>query len=233
MTPEERLRHNWERIRAQIPPHVRVVAVTKQVPITLIRHAYDLGLRDFGENRVQEAQPKIQALRDLPDITWHFIGHLQSNKARLALELFAWIHSVDSLALAQRLDQINQGLRRPAQLLLQVKLRPDPNKYGWQVPDLLPAIPALRQLQHVQIKGLMTIAPLGLSPAELQTLFSELVALGKQIRNQLPIVEYSMGMSDDYPYALAAGATMIRLGRCLFGERPATNEATNALAHRP
>ncbi|MEN9207501.1 MAG: YggS family pyridoxal phosphate-dependent enzyme [Gloeomargarita sp. GMQP_bins_25] len=220
MTPEEQLAQNWERLRLQIPPQVRVVAVTKQVPVELIRQAYYLGLRDFGENRIQEAIPKIQALQDLPGITWHFIGHLQRNKARLALEYFPWIHSVDDLALAQRLDRLNAQLHQPAQLLLQVKLRPDPHKYGWQVPDLLQAIPALQQLQHVALKGLMTIAPLGLSPTELQALFRELVALGQQLCDRLPIQEYSMGMSDDYPYAIAAGATMVRLGRCLFGERP-------------
>ncbi|MCS6782629.1 MAG: YggS family pyridoxal phosphate-dependent enzyme [Gloeomargarita sp. SKYBB_i_bin120] len=220
MISEQQLAQNWERLRRQIPSHVRVVAVTKQVPVELVRHAYHLGLRDFGENRIQEAVPKIQALQDLPDITWHFIGHLQSNKARQALTYFSWIHSVDDLALAQRLDHLNQTLQRPVQLLLQVKLRPDPNKYGWTVPALLQALPALAQLRHVRIKGLMTIAPLGLSPVELQMLFSELVALGHQISSQLPLQEYSMGMSDDYPYAIAAGATMVRLGRCLFGERP-------------
>ncbi len=217
---EDTLCHRLQSIQAQLPPQVRLVAVTKQVPLAVMRHAYALGLRDFGESRVQEAQNKAQALADLPDITWHLIGHLQSNKARSALQFFPWIHSVDSLALAQKLDQLNQNLKQPAQLLLQVKLRSDPQKYGWTVPELLAALPALQQLQHVQIKGLMTILPLGLSPPERQNLFAELPALGAQIHPHLPLREYSMGMSDDYPQALAAGATILRLGRCLFGERP-------------
>jgi len=215
-TLPERLRA----IQSQIPPHVRLVAVTKQVPVSVIREAYALGLRDFGESRVQEAQAKAEALADLPDITWHLIGHLQRNKARAAVQLFRWIHSVDSLALAQKLDQLSQDLPRPPQLLLQVKLRPDPNKYGWSVPALLAALPALRQLHHVQIVGLMTILPLGLSPPERQAVFAELPALGARLHPHLPVQEYSMGMSDDYPQALAAGATILRLGRCLFGERP-------------
>ncbi len=215
------LSQRLQAIQAQLPPQVRLVAVTKDVPVTVMRQAYTLGLRDFGESRVQEAQSKAQALADLPDITWHLIGHLQSNKARSALPLFPWIHSVDSLALAQKLDQLNQTLHAPAHLLLQVKLRPDPQKYGWSVPELLAALPALRQLQHVHIQGLMTILPLGLSPPERQSLFAELPALGAQIQPYLPLREYSMGMSNDYPQAIAAGATIIRLGRCLFGERPA------------
>ncbi|APB33398.1 alanine racemase domain-containing protein [Gloeomargarita lithophora Alchichica-D10] len=217
---EDTLPQRLQAIQGRIPSPVRLVCVTKQVPIPVIRQAYALGLRDFGENRVQEAQVKAQALADLPDITWHLIGHLQSNKARAALQLFPWIHSVDSLAIAQKLDQLNQTLAQPAQLLLQVKLRPDPQKYGWTVPELHAALPALSQLQHVKIVGLMTILPLGLSPGERQHLFSELPALGAQLQPHLPLREYSMGMSDDYPQALAAGATMIRLGRGLFGERP-------------
>ncbi|MEN9243495.1 MAG: YggS family pyridoxal phosphate-dependent enzyme [Gloeomargarita sp. DG02_4_bins_56] len=217
---EDTLSQRLHSIQAHLPPHVRLIAVTKQVPVAVIRHAYELGLRDFGESRVQEAQAKAALLQDLPDLTWHLIGHLQSNKARLALQQFSWIHSVDSLALAQKLDHLNQTLQRPAQLLLQVKLRPDPHKHGWTIPDLLTALPALSRLRHVHIKGLMTILPLGLSPAERQHLFRELPALGAQLQSHLPLKEYSMGMSDDYPQALAAGATMIRLGRCLFGERP-------------
>jgi pyridoxal phosphate enzyme (YggS family) len=222
---EDTLSQRLHALQTQIPPHVRLVAVTKQVPVAVIRHAYALGLRDFGESRVQEAQAKAQALADLPDITWHLIGHLQTNKARPALHLFPWIHSVDSLPLAQKLDQLSQDLPRPPHLLLQVKLRPDPQKYGWTVPELCAALPALSQLHHVNIVGLMTILPLGLSPEERQAVFAELPALGAQLQPHLPLREYSMGMSDDYPQALAAGATILRLGRCLFGERPKETDA--------
>jgi pyridoxal phosphate enzyme (YggS family) len=231
MMDEDTLRQRLRRVQAHIPPHVRLVAVTKAVPVPVIRHAYALGLRDFGENRVQEAQAKAQALADLPDITWHLIGHLQSNKARAALRLFRWIHSVDSLALAQKLDHLSQELPHPPQLLLQVKLRPDPHKYGWTVPELLAALPALRQLHHVTFVGLMTILPLGLTASERQAVFAELPALGARIYPQLPVREYSMGMSDDYLQALAAGATIVRLGRCLFGERPHPSEPVPPQRH--
>lgn len=108
-------------IRASLPPSVRLIAVTKQMPTEVIRAAYAAGIRDFGENRIQEAASKKAQLHDLPDITWHFIGHLQANKAKKALEQFQWIHSVDNLKLAQRLDQLAQQLGVNPQVCLQVK----------------------------------------------------------------------------------------------------------------
>lgn len=213
-----------ERIRQTLPPSVRLVAVTKQVSADRVRAAYDCGLRDFGESRVQEAEAKQEALADLPDITWHAIGHIQSNKARRAVELFQWIHSVDSLKLAQRLDRLAAEADRRPKVCLQVKLRPDPDKFGWTVPDLWRDLAALDRCESLEICGIMAIPPLGLSLEETQTLFDEARELAEKLRREpsqhLRFDELSLGMSGDYPQAIAAGATVVRLGRVLFGDRP-------------
>jgi PLP dependent protein len=218
-------------LRQTIPDAIRLIAVSKYVSASEIRQAYAAGIRDFGENRVQDAMAKRVELQDLTDITWHLIGHLQTNKAKLALEHFDWIHTVDSLALAQKLDRLlaaslapplaNQraSAQRP-QVLLQVKVLPDPNKFGLTMPELWQALPELDQLQYLRVCGLMTILPLGLSPDEQKQAFLQVHTLAEQIRAQswqnLQIEQLSMGMSGDYPQAMQAGATMIRLGTLLF-----------------
>lgn len=215
--------HHLRQFQDRIPASVRVVAVTKNKSVDVIRSAYAAGLRDFGESRVQEAIAKQDQLQDLPDIIWHLIGHLQSNKASKAVEHFHWIHSVDSLKLAKRLDQAATDLSRQPQICLQVKLRPDPDKYGWEPQDLLDDLPVLDQLSHLNIIGLMVIPPLGLSPDETQQCFQDAATLAHQIQSQswqhLAINELSMGMSEDYELAIQAGATLIRPGRLLFGDR--------------
>jgi len=219
-------------IRQTLPPTVRLIAVTKQVPAEVMRLAYDAGIRDFGENRIQEAEGKQEQLADLTDVVWHLIGHLQSNKAAKALEQFSWIHSVDSLKLAQRLNQMAESsLDQPEdykpkgkpKVCLQVKLLPDPNKFGWSASDLLADLPLLDQCAHLDIVGLMAIPPYGLNPAETLSVFTQTRDLAEKIRQQncrnIQMQELSMGMSADYHLAVQAGATMIRLGRTLFGDR--------------
>ena len=210
-------------IRQQIPANVRLIAVTKQVSVEAMREAYAAGIRDFGENRIQEALPKQEQLQDLPDICWHFIGHLQINKAKKAIEHFEWIHSVDSLKIAQRLDRLAAKLPKQPQVCLQVKVLPDPNKYGWDISELLAALPELDRCNHLKIRGLMTILPLGLSESEMLAAFEATRSLAEKIKQQnwsnLSLEELSMGMSADYLLAVKAGATMIRLGRIIFGER--------------
>lgn len=211
-------------IRQALPPDVRLIAVSKQVSIAAMRAAYAAGVRDFGESRIQEAETKRQQLQDLPDITWHLIGHLQSNKAARALQLFDWIHSVDSLKLARRLHTLAGDRATPPQVCLQVKFAPDPDKYGWEVPQLRADLPELDQLHHLNIVGLMTIPPLGLSDAETLHLFSAArdfaAELSRSSFQSIRMKELSMGMSGDYELAVEAGATMVRLGRVLFGDRP-------------
>jgi hypothetical protein len=210
-------------IRQQLPAGVRLIAVTKQVSVDAMREAYVAGIRDFGESRTQEAEAKVAQLKDLPNLNWHLIGHLQNNKAKKALEQFQWIHSCDSLKLAQRLNRIAAELSLRPQVCLQVKVVPDPDKYGWTVPELLADLPELDQCDAIQIQGLMTILPLGLSQQESLAVFEHTRELAEKIRQQnwsnLQMHELSMGMSGDYPLAVQAGATMVRLGRIIFGER--------------
>lgn len=213
-----------QRFCQAIPDTVRVIAVTKQVSVEAMRVAYAAGLRDFGENRVQEAEAKQEQLKDLEEVTWHLIGHLQSNKAQRAIELFQWIQSVDSLKLAQRLDRLAQDCPTKPQICLQVKLLPDPNKSGWTVPALLADLPHLNDCKNLDIQGLMAIPPAGLNPDEIRDVFKQTGKLAETIAQQnLPHIQMnqrSMGMSDDYLLAIQAGATMIRPGRILFGDRP-------------
>jgi len=215
----ERIAH----IRQQLPAGVRLIAVTKQVSVDAMREAYAAGIRDFGESRTQEAEAKVAQMKDLPNLNWHLIGHLQNNKAKKALEQFQWIHSCDSLKLAQRLNRIAAELSLRPQVCLQVKVVPDPDKYGWTVPELLADLPELDQCDAIQIQGLMTILPLGLSQQESLAVFERTRELAEKIRQQnwsnLQMQELSMGMSGDYPLAMQAGATMVRLGRIIFGER--------------
>ncbi len=207
-------------VRQNLPASVKLIAVTKQVSVAAMQEAYRAGVRDFGESRVQEAATKQAELQDLTDITWHFIGRLQSNKAKKALEQFQWIHSLDSLTLAQRLDQLAQQMGLMPKVCLQVKLLSDPNKSGWTVPELLTDLSKLNQCESLQIQGLMTIPPLGLNESEVLSVFDRTRELAAKIQQQnwshIQMQQLSMGMSDDYQLAVRAGATMVRLGRTLF-----------------
>ncbi len=222
----QRLQH-IRQICQGIPPGVRVMAVTKTVPADQVRLAYGAGIRDFGENRIQEALPKQEELQDLKDVTWHFIGRLQSNKVRKAIEQFDWIHTVDSLKLAERLHRIAQELGRSPQVSLQVKLRPDDTKGGWPLPDLVQALPQLQHYDHLRIGGIMVIPPRALSPGETLTLFQEAHRLFQDLQRDFPPAagspfqwqHLSLGMSNDYPLALESGTTLVRLGSLLFGDR--------------
>jgi len=217
-----------QKIRSNLPDSVRLIAVSKQVSADAIRAAYLAGIGDFGENRVQEATEKQEQLQDLTDITWHLIGHLQSNKAAKAVEKFQWIQSVDSLKLAQRLDRLAGELSRRPFICLQVKILPDADKFGWNIPELMADLAELDKCQHLQIKGLMTILPQGLDDAQTLEGFNGLRQLAENINGQnlsnAKIEELSMGMSGDYHLAIKAGATMIRLGRVLFGDREIMGE---------
>lgn len=221
--PAQAIAQRIAEVRQNIPPQVRLIAISKQVSVESMRAAYDAGIRDFGESRIQEAEAKQDQLRDLTDVTWHLIGHLQTNKAARALELFDWIHSVDSLKLAQRLNTLAQERATRPQVCLQVKLRPDPNKYGWDVASLWDDLASLDACGNLNIVGIMTIPPLGLTDSETLAVFQDAHQLAEKIRQQscqnLRMEELSMGMSGDYPLAIQAGATLVRLGRTLFGDR--------------
>ena len=203
------------------PAEVELVAVTKTVPTDIIAEAYGAGLRVFGENRVQEAQPKIG---DLPtDIKWHFIGHLQSNKAKVCAGLFDMIHSVDSVRLGKRLAA--RAATGPAiRMLLQVNLTGKTSQTGFAPAEVGAAVAALAGESGVALEGLMTIAPQVNDREAVRPWFRQLAALYRDLAAAAaghPWRHLSMGMTEDYPIAIEEGATLVRVGRALFGERPA------------
>jgi pyridoxal phosphate enzyme (YggS family) len=228
-----------ERVRAAIdaaavragrsPKSVTLVGVTKTTPATIVYDAARLGLTRFGENRIQEALPKIAEVQtlatpgELARIRWHFIGHLQTNKARAALESFATIESVDSLRLAQTVDRLAAERGEPASVLLEVNVGEEPSKQGFRPGELLVTFGALRSLGHLRIGGLMTVAPLVEQPEPARPYFRQLRELRDRLVAEHPgtsLPELSMGMSGDYPVAIEEGATLVRIGRAIFGERP-------------
>ena len=207
------LAERYRSLCAALPEGVELLAVSKGRPAAMVRELYGLGQRRFGESRLQEAAAKQHDLADLPGIDWHFIGRLQANKVRPVLQAFPKIQAVDSLALAQRISRIAAELQLCPQLYLQLKLRPDANKGGFERADLEQQWPLLQALPALQWCGVMLIPPLALAGEPLLELFAEVVALADQL--QLP--GRSMGMSGDWPLAAAHGSTMVRVGGALFG----------------
>ncbi len=211
---------NIEVIRQNLPATVKLMAVTKQASVAQMREAYAVGVRDFGESRIQDAQSKQQELADLPDLCWHLIGHLQGNKVRKAVQLFDWIHSVDSLRLLQQIDRVAIELGTSPNICLQVKVLPDPDKYGWTISELFADLPEINRCQQVKISGLMAIPPLGLDSIQTTEFFERVRDLRAEINQQpelsFQLSELSMGMSGDYLPAIAAGATIIRPGSIIF-----------------
>jgi PLP dependent protein len=199
---------------------VKLVAVSKTVPANSIRRAYEVGLRDFGENRVQEAEAKRPALSDLSP-TWHLIGHLQTNKAKLARELFHWVQSVDSERLATRLDQatVCTGDRLP--VLLEVNLGGEATKAGAREDEVCELAERIGELQTLELRGLMAIPPFFENPDQVRPFFRRLRGLAKAIGAKkfpnVSVAELSMGMSHDFEVAIEEGATIIRLGTAIFG----------------
>ena len=199
------------------PDGVRIVAVTKTWPPEVCRSAIHVGLTALGENRVQEALPKIAGL---PDAEWHLVGHLQSNKVRAAVGAFTWIHSVDSVALLRRMDAAAHDLHRAPRALLQVNLTGEPQQHGFASAELASAgvRTAITALRHVRVVGLMAIARAVGDP---RPDFAELRAVRDQLQQRLgsPLPELSMGMSGDHLVAVEEGATLVRIGTALFGRR--------------
>lgn len=197
---------------------VRLVAVTKGVPPNRIQGLLDLGETDLAENRVQEALEKIGALGPAP--TWHLVGHLQRNKVKAALEAFSWIHSVDSLQLGQEIERRAEAIGHSVAVLLQVNVAGEPQKFGFDPDELLEAAERASRWQFIRVRGLMTIAPLVDNPETVRPIFRRLRVLRDHMRAILPDAnELSMGMTDDFEVAIEEGATMVRIGRAIFGER--------------
>lgn len=221
---------NWQRLQARVgaaaeragrrPEDVTVIAVSKTFAASTVQEAYDEGLRIFGENRVQEAlekQPAVPA-----DSEWHLIGHLQSNKARQVVGRFALIHSVDSVHLARELEKhaAKRNLRQP--VLVQVNVADEQTKSGFEPLELPDAMADIARLEHLELRGLMTIGPLVTNPEEARWVFAQLRKLRDDATARQPkldLRDLSMGMTGDFEVAIEEGATLIRVGRAIFGER--------------
>jgi PLP dependent protein len=203
---------------------VTLVAVTKYATLVQMEQAYHAGLRHFGENKVQDALHKQANLPPAiaTGVTWHLIGHLQRNKVAKTVGKFALIHSVDSLALAYKIAEANTTVSKVQAILLQVNVANEATKEGFSIEALHQALPMLAMLPGLSLKGLMTIAPQGASPEQLNALFGSLAHLLKTCNTQygLSMSDLSMGMSQDYTHALINGATIIRIGSQLFGGKP-------------
>jgi PLP dependent protein len=199
------------------PGAVALVAVTKTVATERIREAIGLGLRQFGENRVQEALPKIEEIGPA-DLDWHLIGHLQTNKVKFIEGRFRMVQSVDSVGLAEALDA---RLQSPLDVLIEVNVAEEPQKTGALPADLPALARTVNAAQHLRLRGLMTVAPMVNDAEQVRPVFQGLRSLRDATSQQLgvPLPVLSMGMTDDYPVAVEEGATMLRLGRALFGAR--------------
>jgi len=228
----EQLAENIAHVRARIvqaaqragrnPAEITLVAVSKTRPVEFVEMAYNLGVTDFGENRVQEALPKTEHFHP-QGLRWHLIGHLQSNKAGKVVGPFSCIHSVDSLHLAQVLDRHAQEGGHKLSILLQVNVAGEASKEGLSLAEAPGVARQIAKLPALQIEGLMTIAPLVHDPEEVRPVFRELRQLRDRLRTEVVASAWdqlSMGMTDDYAVAIEEGATLVRVGRAIFGQRP-------------
>ena len=207
---------------------IRLVAVSKKFGSAHVEAAVAAGLQDLGENQVQEAIQKQAATR-APQINWHLIGHLQSNKIRKAAEAFDWIHSVDSVDLLRRLDRAAADCGRSPQLLIQVDLAGEATKHGAPEAEVHRILDAANTCRSVEVRGLMILPPWSQNPEAARPYFSRLRQLRDELRSAGPdrsrLDQLSMGMSHDLEVAVEEGATMVRVGTALFGPRPPTATA--------
>lgn len=239
MTIEERILEVRETIAAACaragrdPAEVTLVAVSKTHPVESVLAAIEAGVQHFGENRVEEAVSKIPAVtqRITQPVNWHMIGHVQSRKARDVLPLFNMVHSVDSLKLAEKFSVLALGSGRRLDVLLEVNVSGEASKYGfeasqWDQPgtvrdELWQQIGRILDLPGIRLRGLMTMAPIVADAEQTRPVFASLAALRAALAADFAVElpELSMGMTDDYPVAIEGGATLVRVGRAIFGER--------------
>jgi hypothetical protein len=223
-TVRDRLLRVQDRIRAAASrvgrdaSSVTLVAVSKAIPLHLIRQGVEAGITILGENRVQEARDKIAAV---PGVArWHLVGHLQSNKAKLAIQLFELIHSLDSLKLAQVLDRHGQELARPVRCLIEVNLGGEESKSGMAEDGVRPLLEAAAGFHHLRIEGLMALPPFLPDPEQIRPYFRRLRSLRDKLRDEgFALDELSMGMTHDFEVAIEEGATLVRIGTAIFGPR--------------
>jgi pyridoxal phosphate enzyme (YggS family) len=206
------------------PLDVTLVAVTKTRTPAEVAAAYQAGVRHLGENRVEEAAEK-RPLLELDGVTWHMVGHVQGRKARRAIELFDVVQSVDSVRLAHRLESLAAERAQVLPILVEVNVSGEETKYGFRIAEraeLDEAVAEIVALPHLRLEGLMTVAPLCDNPEQVRPVFARLRELLYEMRASFPQAEWkhlSMGMTDDYPVAVEEGATIVRIGRAIFGPR--------------
>lgn len=220
----EQVRKNIElacRKAGRDPKEVTLISVSKTKPVSMLQEAYDAGSRDFGENKVQEIMDKYPQLPS--DIRWHMIGHLQRNKVKYIVDKVALIHSVDSLRLAETIENEAAKHNVTVPVLIEVNVAQEESKFGLKTEEVLSLVESIAALPHINIKGLMTIAPYVEDPEENRGIFRELKKLSVDIAtkniNNVSMSVLSMGMTGDYQVAVQEGATMVRVGTGIFGER--------------
>ncbi len=202
------------------PDEITLIAVTKTVGLEKIREAVDAGLRIFGENRIQEAQTKISNTIGQGRLEWHLIGHLQKNKSKSAVELFDLIHTVDSIGLAEEINRHAEKIHKVQRVLAQVKLSEEETKHGVSEKELSSLLEAIGRLKNLKLEGLMTIPPFFEDPGEARPYFGRLRVLRDEAgKAGYRLQQLSMGMSNDFEVAIEEGATMVRIGTAIFGER--------------
>ena len=229
MSVQARIRAAAERA-GRDPSEVQLVAVTKGQPPDVVAAAAGLGLRIFGENRVQEAKAKIPLCPDT--LRWHMIGHLQTNKCRDAIALFEMIQSVDSLHLALELNKRAEQAAKRIPVLLEVNVAGESTKFGYKPDVLLAELKTINALPRLEVQGLMTMAPWTPEPEKVRPVFRKLRELKIECEQILgaPLPHLSMGMSNDFEVAIEEGSTMVRIGTALFGARPANKTASRGFA---
>ena len=225
---EDRLENVRDRIKnaaldcGRSPDSIRLIAVSKTISANIVEQAINAGVTTLGENYVQEARDKISTLSEY-SVSWHFIGHLQSNKAKYAVKLFDLIHSVDSVKLAREINKQAHKIEKVQQILIQVNISQETTKSGISVEETIDLISEVSQFENIAVKGLMTMPPFFNQPDRVRPFFAALRDLRDQAKDQdIPRVslgELSMGMTGDFEAAIAEGATMVRVGTAIFGER--------------
>lgn len=200
---------------------ITLIAVSKTKPVSMLQEVYDLGVRNFGENKVQELCEKFPQIPS--DMNWHMIGHLQRNKVKNIIDKACLIHSVDSIRLAETIEAEAAKKDLVVDILLEVNVAEEDSKFGFKMDEVVPAVEVISTFPHVRIKGLMTIAPFVENPEENRAVFASLQKLSVDIANKnidnVYVDILSMGMTNDYQVAIEEGATMIRVGTGIFGER--------------
>ena len=220
----EQVRKNIDeacRMAGRDPKEVTLIAVSKTKPVSMLKEAYDAGARCFGENKVQEIMDKHPQLPE--DIQWHMIGHLQRNKVKYIVDKVSMIHSVDSLRLAQTIEQEAAKHNVCVPVLLEVNVAQEESKFGLKMDEVLPLIETIADFPHIKVQGLMTIAPYVENAEDNRDFFRQLKKLSVDIEakniNNVSMGVLSMGMTGDYQVAVQEGATMVRVGTGIFGER--------------